>query len=80
MTSRLFTRETLVVGLVLLASFAISELLSIGSLPGLLLAVFVVVVGVFALVPGARATLYRTTGIAGWAWLLAAAVAGAGSP
>lgn len=78
MESRLFTRETLVVVLVLLASFAVSELLPIGSLPGLLLVVFVVLVGVFVIVPGARATLYRTTGIAGWAWLLGASVAGAG--
>lgn len=71
-------REWLVVGAVLVGAFAVEYFLPLGQLPSLLLVTFVVLVGVFVLVPGAWETLYRRTGIAASAWLLAAAVAGTG--
>lgn len=71
-------REWLIVGGVLVGTFAVEYFLPIGQLPSLLLVTFVVLVGAVALVPGAWETLYRKTGIGAGAWLLAAAVAGTG--
>lgn len=78
MLSALSKREWLIVGGVIVGTFAVEYVLPIGQFPSLLLVAFVVLVGAFVLVPGAWETLYRKTGIAAGAWLLAAAVAGTG--
>lgn len=78
MPSTLTPKETLVIGAVIAGTFAVEYALPVGPLVSLLLVVFVVLAGTVALVPGARDTLYRKTGIGPGAWFLAAAVAGAG--
>ena len=78
MSTTLSKREWLITGGVLVGTFAVEHFLPLGQLPSLLLVAVVVLVGAFVLVPGAWETLYRKTGIAASAWLLAAAVAGTG--
>lgn len=68
-------REYVAIVAVLAGSLAVSYLLPLGPYRSGLLVVLVVLVGAFALVPGAWPTLYRKTGVGAGAWLLALGVA-----
>lgn len=78
MSTAVTSREWLVVLAIIAGALAVDWLLPIDGLPSLLLVVFVVLIGVFGLVPGAWRSLYRATGVGVRAWLLAAAIAGSG--
>lgn len=59
-------------------TMAVEYLLPLGPLPSLLLVLFAALGGVFVVVPGAWATLYRRTGVGRAPWLLAMLLAAAG--
>lgn len=68
----------LVLGVMLAGAIAVNYVLPLDRFASLLLVAFVVLLGTFAVVPGAWPTLYRKTGVGARAWLLAVAVAGGG--
>lgn len=70
--------ELLVVTAVILGSLVVTRFTPLDRYVSLLLVTAVVTAGVVVLIPGAWATVYRTTGISGWAWLLAMGVFGGG--